>query len=141
MLMAVVKALGGIDLLVEGLTSIMSGSTAKPIMALAAGVMSWFSSTTGVVMPALIPTITGILEQFPGAGYAPLITSITITSFLAAFSPASTGGAGIMAQYAIFTRDKGDQDTNKLFVRLFLTSIVSVLVSVVFAFVGIYNIF
>lgn len=141
MLMAVVKALGGIDLLVEGLTSIMSGSTVKPIIALASGVMSWFSSTTGVVMPALIPTITGILEQFPGAGYAPLITSITITSFLAAFSPASTGGAGIMAQYAIFTKDKGDQDTNKLFVRLFLTSIVSVLVSVVFAFVGVYSIF
>ena len=47
----------------------------------------------------------------------------------------------IMAQYAIFTKDKGDQDTNKLFVRLFLTSIVSVLVSVVFAFVGVYSIF
>ena len=42
---------------------------------------------------------------------------------------------------SIFTKDKGDQDTNKLFVRLFLTSIVSVLVSVVFAFVGVYSIF
>lgn len=141
MLMAVVKALGGIDLLVDGLTAVMNGSTVRPIMALASGVMSWFSSTTGVVMPALIPTVTGILEQFPGAGYSPLVVSITITSFLAAFSPASTGGAGIMAQYAIFNRDKGEQDTNKLFVRLFLTSIVSVLVSVIFAFVGLYNIF
>ncbi len=141
MLMAVVKALGGIDLLVNGLTSVMNGSTARPIIALASGVMSWFSSTTGVVMPALIPTVPGILEQFPGAGYSPLVASIIITSFLAAFSPASTGGAGIMAQYAIFNRDKGEQDTNKLFVRLFLTSIVCVLASVVFAFIGLYNIF
>jgi len=141
MLMAVVKALGGIDLLVAGLTSIMSGATVRPIMALAAGIMSWFSSTTGVVMPALIPTVPGILEQFPAAGYGPVVASITISSFLAAFSPASTGGAGIMAQYAIFSKGKGEQDTNKLFVRLFLTSVVCVLISVVFSFVGIYNIF
>ena len=92
-------------------------------------------------MPALIPTIPGILEQFPQAGYSALVSSITISSFLAAFSPASTGGAGIMAQYAVFTQGKGDQDTNKLFVRLFVTSVVSVLASVLFAFLGIYGIF
>ncbi|MFR5601721.1 MAG: SLC13 family permease [Lachnospiraceae bacterium] len=141
MLMAVVKSLGGIDLLVEGLTSVMTGGTARPVMALAAGVMSWFSSTTGVVMPALIPTVTGILEQFPEAGYHPLVVSITISSFLAAFSPVSTGGAGIMAQYAVFSKGKGEQDTNRLFIRLFLTSVVCVLISVIFAFIGIYNIF
>ncbi len=140
MLMAVVKALGGIDLLVAGLTSVMSGVTARPIMALASGIMSWFSSTTGVVMPALIPTVPGILQQFPGAGYGPLVSSITITSFLAAFSPASTGGAGVMAQYAIFSQGKGEQDTNKLFVRLFITSVVCVLISVGFSLIGIYNI-
>lgn len=140
MLMAVVRALGGIDLLVTGLTSVMNGATARPIIALAGGVMSWFSSTTGVVMPAMIPTIPGIIEQFPGAGYSAVVVSITITSFLAAFSPASTGGAGIMAQYAIFTKDKGEQDTNKLFARLFLTSVISVLISVVFSFIGLYNI-
>ena len=140
MLMAVVKALGGIDLLVTGLTSVMNSTTSRPIMALASGVMSWFSSTTGVVMPALIPTVSGILEQFPNAGYAPLVASITITSFVAAFSPASTGGAGVMAQYVLFNGDKA-VDSNKLFVRLFLTSVVCVLVSVVFAFIGVYNIF
>ena len=141
MLMAVVRTLGGIDLLVSALTSVMSSATSRPIMALAAGVMSWFSSTTGVVMPALIPTVPGILEQFPNAGYSALVVSITITSFLAAFSPASTGGAGIMAQYAIFTKGQGEQDSNKLFIRLFLTSVVCVLTSVVFAFLGLYSIF
>lgn len=141
MLMAVVRELGGIDLLVAGLTSVMSQGTAVAVMSLASGVMSWFSSTTGVVMPALIPTISGILEEFPGVGYNALASGITITSFLAAFSPASTGGAGIMAQYAVFSQGKEEQDTNKLFVRLFLTSVVSVLISVILALVGIYKIF
>ncbi len=140
MLMAVVTALGGIDLLVSGLTSIMTDVLARPIMALTGGVMSWFSSTTGVVMPTLIPTVPGILEQFPKAGYSALVSSITISSFLAAFSPASTGGAGIMAQYAVFSQGKGETDTNKLFIRLFLTSVVCVLVSVFFAFIGVYGI-
>ena len=141
MLMAVVTELGGIDLLVAGLTSIMNDFLVRPIMALAGGVMSWFSSTTGVVMPTLIPTIPGILEQFPNASYSALVSSITISSFLAAFSPASTGGAGIMAQYAVFSQGRGETDTNKLFIRLFLTSVVCVLLSVVFALIGLYGIF
>lgn len=141
MLMAVVRQLGGINLMVDGLTAVMSGATVKPIMALAAGAMSWFSSTTGVVMPALIPSIEGVLESFPSASFGALASGITITSFLAAISPASTGGAGVMAQYAVFNKNAGEKDTNAVFVRLFLTSVVSVLVSVVLAFVGVYNIF
>ncbi len=141
MLMAVVTELGGIDLLVAGLTSIMTDFLVRPIMALAGGVMSWFSSTTGVVMPTLIPTIPGILEQFPNTSYSALVSSITISSFLAAFSPASTGGAGIMAQYAVFNQGRGEMDTNKLFIRLFLTSVACVLLSVVFALIGLYGIF
>ncbi|MEA4932474.1 MAG: SLC13 family permease [Lawsonibacter sp.] len=141
MLMAVVKTLGGIDLMVGGLTSVMSSATVKPIISLAAGAMSWFSSTTGVVMPALIPSITGVLEKFPNANFSALASGITITSFIAAISPASTGGAGVMAQYAVFNQDADEQDTNKLFIRLFLTSVVCVFISVILAFLGVYDIF
>ena len=141
MLMAVIRKLGGIDLLVSGLSSVMSDGTVNPVMSLAAGAMSWFSSTTGVVMPTLIPTVPGLLEKFAGNSYCAIVSGVTITSFLAAFSPASTGGAGIMAQYAIFSKGEGEQDTNKLFMRLFLTSVVCVLISAVFALAGVYNIF
>ncbi len=141
MLMAVIRKLGGIDLLVSGLTSVMNDSTAGAITSLTAGAMSWFSSTTGVVMPTLIPTVPGIIEKFPANGYCAMVAGITISSFLAAFSPASTGGAGIMAQYAIFSKNAGEQDHNKLFIRLFLTSIVCVLASVAFAWLGVYKIF
>lgn len=141
MLMTVVKSMGGVDLLVNGLTSIMTDHFVTPVMSLASGVLSWFSSTTGVVMPTLIPTIPNILVKFPNASYSAVVSGITMTSFIAAFSPASTGGAGIMAQYAIFNKDAGEQDTNKLFIRLFITSAVSVLVFTLLGAVGFFNLF
>lgn len=141
MLMSVVKTMGGVDMMVGGLTSIMTDHLVAPVMSLAAGVLSWFSSTTGVVMPTLIPTVPEILQTFPSASYSAVVSGITITSFLAAFSPASTGGAGVMAQYAIFNQEAGEKDTNKLFIRLFLTSVVSVAVSTLLAAVGLYKIF
>lgn len=141
MLMSVVKTMGGVDMMVGGLTSIMTDHLVAPVMSLAAGVLSWFSSTTGVVMPTLIPTVPEILQTFPSASYSAVVSGITITSFLAAFSPASTGGAGVMAQYAIFNQEAGEKDTNKLFIRLFLTSVVSVAISTLLAAVGLYKIF
>lgn len=141
MLMSVVKTMGGVDMMVGGLTSIMTDHLVAPVMSLAAGVLSWFSSTTGVVMPTLIPTVPEILQTFPSASYSAVVSGITMTSFLAAFSPASTGGAGVMAQYAIFNQEAGEKDTNKLFIRLFLTSVVSVAVSTLLAAVGLYKIF
>ena len=142
MLMVVVKTLGGVDLMVNGLTSVMTAHLVNPIMSLAAGVLSWFSSTTGVVMPTLIPTVPTIMERFPNISYSAVVSGITMTSFLAAYSPASTGGAGILAQYEIFCKDKETKpDSNKLFIRLFVTSVVCVLGSVVLSAIGFYNIF
>ncbi len=141
MLMAVVKAMGGVDLIVDGLTSIMTTKTTAPIISLAAGVMSWFSSTTGVVMPTLIPVVSELMETFPGMSYSGAVAGLTITSFFAAFSPASTGGAGILAQYEIFKKDSSGQNSGKLFMRLFLTSVVSVVVSVILVGLGVFTIF
>ena len=141
MLMAVVKTLGGVDLLVDGLTSVMSTHTVNPIISLASGILSWFSSTTGVVMPTMIPTVPGIMETFPNISYSAVICGITITSFFAAYSPASTGGASVLAQYSIFNKEASEQDSNKLFIRLFLTSVVAVIASVVLSAIGVFNIF
>lgn len=140
MLMGIVSDLGGIDVLVKGLTSVMNSGTATPIMALTSGIMSWFSSTTGVVLPTLIPTIPGITSEFAGTSFSSFAAGITITSFLAAFSPASTGGAGIMAQYILFNEGKKEINTNKVFTRLFLTSVSCVVISTLISFVGLYGI-
>lgn len=55
MLMNIVSLSGGVDILVSGLESVMNIKTANPIMAILAGLMSFFSSGLGVVFPTLVP--------------------------------------------------------------------------------------
>ena len=54
-LINVIDTLGGITLVSDFLTGFMSESTAAPILAATSGILSWVSSTTGVVMPAMYP--------------------------------------------------------------------------------------
>ena len=61
-LMNVISLSGGIDIMVAGLETVMGPRTASMIMAVAAGVMSFFSSGLGVVFPTLIPTASGKSE-------------------------------------------------------------------------------
>ena len=143
-LMNVVITAGGIDLLAAGLASIMIPRTAPALLALASGVMSWFSSTSGVVMPTMIPTVPAILERLgPGAASIPpmlMVSALTVGSSCAGISPASTGGGLIMASLASDLKDHHvPLDYNKLFIKLFLTSIFAVLMAVLFAFIGGYN--
>jgi di/tricarboxylate transporter len=85
MLMAMVINLGGIDLLATGLSKLMTPVTAPGVLGLTAGIMSWFSSTSGVVMPTLIPTVTGIIENVGGGVSAlALLSAITNTASAAA---------------------------------------------------------
>ena len=51
MLMNIISLSGGIDILVSMLESLMGAKSAAPIMALTAGIMSFFSSGLGVVFP------------------------------------------------------------------------------------------
>ena len=142
--MNVVITAGGIELLARGLASIMSPRTAPALIALASGVMSWFSSTSGVVMPTMIPTVPAILSNLgPGAASIPpmlMVSVLTVGSSCAGISPASTGGGLIMASLAGDLKDHNiPLDHNKLFIKLFLTSIFSVMMAVLFAFIGGYN--
>ncbi|MEG2651165.1 MAG: C4-dicarboxylate ABC transporter, partial [Eubacterium sp.] len=113
--------------------------TAPPLISLAAGIMSWFSSTSGVVMPTLIPTIPTILQGL-GSAIPPalMVSALTMGSSVAGISPASTGGGLIMA--AIAGEEEGKTlDSNKLFIKLFLTSMFSVAMATFFALMGGYN--
>ncbi len=128
MLMDVVSELGGIDLVINSLASVMTESTVAPIMTLTGGILSWFSSAQGVVMPTLIPTIETLMIEFPGVEFATVASGISVNAFLAAFSPASTGGAYIMAQYAIFTNGESEKQSDKIFMKLFAISFVCVII-------------
>ena len=128
-LINVIDTLGGITLVSDFLTGFMATS----------GILSWVSSTTGVVMPTLYPIAAEVCEKFgSGVNYVELISAITATSFAAAISPLSTGGAIIMSSYSA-ARETSTAELNKMFRTLFLLSVGNVLLNVILSSLGVFN--
>lgn len=137
-LVNMISVMGGIDLISDTLASFMTARTAAPIMAATSGILSWVSSTTAVVMPTLYPIFAEICQRFAGVNYVELISAITATSFAAAISPLSTGGAIIMSSYSA-ARETTTEEMNKMFYTLFLLSVGNVLINVLMAVVGVFS--
>ena len=138
-LINVIKKLGGIDLISNFLTSLMTEGTATPILAATSGILSWVSSTTGVVMPALFPIAADVAAEFAGSvNFVELISAIVATSFAAAISPLSTGGAIIMSSYSA-ARETSNEEMNKMFKQLFLLSVANVALNVLLSALGVFN--
>lgn len=136
-LISVVTELGGIDLLTRWLSALMNDVTANPIICILAGVMSWFSSASGVVMPTLIPTVPGLVASLSGVTALGLTASLCIGAHLAALSPLSSCGGLMLAAYS---SDEGvsAKERNKMFIQLFTLSACGVLFGGVLALLGLY---
>lgn len=138
-LVNVMDTLGGISLISDFLMSVMNKTTSVPIMAATSGILSWVSSTTGVVMPTLYPVAAEIASTI-GSNYVELISAITATSFAAAISPLSTGGAIILSSYSAAKELEIDEQ-NRLFKTLFLLSVANVAINVVMAALGVFSLY
>lgn len=141
-LMNVVLKAGGIHMISAALLKVMSPITAAPIMSLTASILSFFSSTTGVVMPTLIPTLDGIVTSLGTgtAGFVELAGVVVSGAMSAAFSPASTGGGLIMAAYMTASNSENkEEEQNKLFGTLFVIALACVALNVLFSFLGVYK--
>lgn len=119
MLVAVAKQAGAIDYLSTWLGESLSPFAAKVMVGLIAGLMSFFSSTLGVVAPTLIPIIPG-LATATGISATALISAIMVGGHFAGVSPFSTGGAMTLAG------EENEEKKNKLFVSLMVLSIASI---------------
>ena len=138
-LMNVIIALGGIDLLSASLASVMSANTATTILGVTAGVMSWFSSTSGVVMPTLIPTIPHIIQQMSiSVNPVEWVTAISMVSNTAGISPLSTGGALALAAYSA-EAGAAAGELDRLFIKMFSISAAGVITLSVLAYFGFYR--
>ena len=138
-LMQLIIGQGGIKMLSAALVSVMNESTAVSIMGICSGLLSWFSSTSGVVMPTLIPTIPHIVAQMGGAvSELELATAITMISNTAGISPLSTGGALALAAYSS-AAGATYEEQHSLFVKMFMISAFGVLVLSIFAYFGLYH--
>ncbi len=136
-LVSVIDKLGGINLVSEFLNGFIGPKTAVPIMAATSGILSWVSSTTGVVMPALFP-IAHEVAVANSLSYVELIAAITATSFAAAISPLSTGGAIIMSSYSA-SKETTNEEMNKMFKDLFLLSVANVAINVLMSALGVFS--
>ncbi len=138
-LVNVIEILGGIDLIADFLHSFMTTKTAAPIIAATSGTLSWVSTTTGVVMPTMFPVAHEICLQFGGSvSFAELAATITASSFAAAISPLTTGGAIIMTSYSS-VKETTTEEMNVLFHRLFLLSALNLLFHIVLAACGVFH--
>jgi len=117
-LIKVVFELGGIDLLSSVLQKMMGPTSACAVMSVLAGVMSWFSSASGVVMPTLIPMVPDLSPAADASAMRAVTVALCIGAHMAAFSPLSSCGGLMLSAYSS-TEGVTEQDRNKVFLRLF----------------------
>ncbi len=111
-LIAVLQATGGLDLFTSLLARVSTLATVTGVIALAAALLSVYSSSSGVVMPAFIPLIPGLIAQLGGGSPVALVSSINVGSHLVDVSPLSTLGALCIANAP------PGEDRDRLFRRL-----------------------
>lgn len=141
-LMNIVSLSGGITLMAEGMTKIMTPKTAPSIMAVSASVMSFFSSGLGVVFPTLIPTSSIIADNLGISHYAKeLVAMVTVGGTFTGISPISTTGALIMSAVISDEKVKDKFPQNKLFLELVFWAFFTIILEVILAYLGIYKLF
>jgi Na+/H+ antiporter NhaD/arsenite permease-like protein len=110
-LVSLVEKAQGIDVLVSLVAKIASAQTVTGIVAFLTGVVSVYSSTSGVVLPAFLPMVPGLAAQLPGASALGIAMSMNVGGHLVDLSPLSTLGALCIAGAAA---DEGRALFNKL---------------------------
>jgi len=110
-LIGVLAAQRGIDLFTDMLATISSPGTVTFMMALVTGAVSVYSSTSGVVLPAFLPTVPGLAKAI-GADPMAIASSMNVGGHLVDLSPLSTIGALCIAALPL------EADAKKLFNQL-----------------------
>ena len=92
-LVAVVVKAGGTELFASLVGNVSTQDSVTAIIAFVTGVISVYSSTSSVVLPAFIPMIPRLVKQLGGADPLSIAWSICVGSHLVDISPLSTTGA------------------------------------------------
>jgi di/tricarboxylate transporter len=130
-LINVMEKAGGLKILVDLIASISTPVTVNGWLGLFTGIISAYSSSSGVVMPTFLPLVPGLMEGLNGAADAiAMMSSINIGAHIVDTSPLSTCGAVCIA-CASETEDKVKLFRNLLFWGLSM-SVVGALACMVF---------
>jgi Na+/H+ antiporter NhaD/arsenite permease-like protein len=104
-LIGVLEKTGGLDLFTTLLAKITTPATANGMMAFVTGVISTYSSTSGVVYPAFLPTVPGLVAKLGGGDILQIALSINIGAAIVDVSPLSTTGALCVAALPVTEKE------------------------------------
>ncbi len=110
-LIGVLSAQRGIDLFTDLLARLATPGTVTLVIAFVTGAVSVYSSTSGVVLPAFLPTVPGLAERLNADPMA-IASSMNVGGHLVDLSPLSTIGALCIAALP------NEADGKKLFNQL-----------------------
>lgn len=97
LLTVVLDKTGGTKLFASGIQKMSTPATACPLIAATTGIVSVYSSTTGVVLPAFLPMVKELAKGETGVPPLSLALSVLIGGNLVDMSPLSTIGALCLA--------------------------------------------
>jgi di/tricarboxylate transporter len=92
-LTALLEKTGGIDRFTTLIARISTPHTVNGVIAFVTGIVSVYSSTAGVVLPAFLPTVPSLVAKLGGGDPLAIASSILIGGHLVDVSPLSTIGA------------------------------------------------
>jgi di/tricarboxylate transporter len=92
-LIGLLQQTGGMEIFADLLSSIATQATVVPVLAVVIGIVSAYSSTSGVVLPAFLPTVPGLIENLGGGSALGIASTMNIAGHLVDVSPLSTIGA------------------------------------------------
>jgi Na+/H+ antiporter NhaD/arsenite permease-like protein len=96
-LIAILEKAQGIDLLVSWVAGISTPGTVTAVVAFIVGLISVYSSTSGVVLPAFLPMVPGLAQQLGVANAIGIASAMNVGAHLVDVSPLSTMGALCLA--------------------------------------------
>ena len=127
-LIGVLEKTQGMTLFSDLLAKISTPATVTFMIALVTGAVSVYSSTSGVVLPAFLPTVPGLAAQL-GANPLAIASSMYVGGHLVDLSPLSTIGALCIAALP------HDADAKKLFNQLLAWGLSMMLVGAIICWI------
>lgn len=125
-LIAILEKTGGMEHFTTLLSQISSASSINGIIAFITGIISTYSSTSGVVLPAFLPTATKLAEQMGGGNALGIALSINVGSSIVDVSPLSTLGALCIATIS------DPNESKKLFKQMLIWGLAMSVVGAIF---------
>jgi di/tricarboxylate transporter len=128
-LIALMEKTGGLDLFTAALARMATPGTITGVIAFVTGLISVYSSTSGVVLPAFLPTIPGLIERLGGGDPLAIAASMNIGAHLVDLSPLSTTGALCIAAIA------SGENIRSVFNKLLMWGLSMTVVGAIFCYI------